>query len=727
MNLNKNSKKIVVKPDYELTDLIREIKKVNEDRLVLTFTEPTDLLVSPIALEVLQEEADLANKILVAQVIQNPTGERNAESAGIETISHTDEIPESLWDRLEGELKQRLQEREEMLKKERSSKQVTPTPVPDKHSDAEQKHVEDTAKVAEGDISGEQDPEIEDNSGTTGKEHIEGQEVVQKENPEETKRELTPFQKRVRNVLEKSQQDMDKKGKIVEEGGVAIALGQDLDNERTPEKKISTASKQDKVKPNQENSLTGRDFKSKSQAQGFKPGRSISGLSSSDIKPQDRRKGDKSTAGISGFGAGGLGNIKKSFSGVFSKINTKKLKKNLLVTLIPVLLLLLTIGYFVYKNAPFVSAKVFIESRPVSLQQEFTGSPNGSGFDAEQGIVEVKKEVATKGVSDSKDATGTDFTGEAATGLVTFKCLLLDEELNVPSGTTITSEDGLKFQTQSDISMICPAQESVTVVAAEKGEEYNLQSGTTFTIDGYTIDEVVVVNDLSSFSGGYKEEFKVVSQKDADKLVKDLKKQAQNENKSELKSQANNGWKLIESSIKHEVIDDPEIDPAVGTEADIVNVSVEIKSTALYYKESDITENEEDILIQEAQEKNLFQTDEELELELDDDIQTSIELKNVQDEKVTLNVKISGSVKPSINTESLSQELQGMGLEEGQEYIRNLSYSVEEPVIEFTPEWFPESLRHFPDKQGKVKITFEEVESETAEEEGGGENPTNPG
>ncbi|NLE30922.1 hypothetical protein GX618_01440, partial [Candidatus Dojkabacteria bacterium] len=90
--------KIVIDTEHELTDLVREIHRTKADRIVLTFTEHTDLLISPINLKVISEAAQRENKLLIAQIIQNPIGIRNAKLAGIKTIDTPSNPTEYEWE-----------------------------------------------------------------------------------------------------------------------------------------------------------------------------------------------------------------------------------------------------------------------------------------------------------------------------------------------------------------------------------------------------------------------------------------------------------------------------------------------------------------------------------------------------------------------------------------------------------------------------------------------------
>lgn len=66
MDEEKKITKIVVNKEDELTDLVSSILEAPNERIVLTFAEETDLLISPINLKVLLETADEREKLLVA-------------------------------------------------------------------------------------------------------------------------------------------------------------------------------------------------------------------------------------------------------------------------------------------------------------------------------------------------------------------------------------------------------------------------------------------------------------------------------------------------------------------------------------------------------------------------------------------------------------------------------------------------------------------------------------
>ena len=115
--------KIIVDQSHELTDIVRDIHKSKADRIVLTFTEQTDLLISPINLRVLEEASQRDGKLLIAQIIQNPTGIRNAKLANIKVIDTPSAPTEYDW---EEAVELIAKKKESKLEKKKEIEEVIP-------------------------------------------------------------------------------------------------------------------------------------------------------------------------------------------------------------------------------------------------------------------------------------------------------------------------------------------------------------------------------------------------------------------------------------------------------------------------------------------------------------------------------------------------------------------------------------------------------------------------
>lgn len=178
--MEENSKitKIVVAQEDELTDIVSGIINAKTERVILTFAEDSDLLISAINLSVLKETADEEKKILVCQIIKNPTGQRNSKLAGITTIDTANNPTEDIW---------------EQAKALDSQPSVVDSPK-----------IEETLVV----------PDSEDSKPST-------------------------FENRINEAIKKSRSDIEKKNEVktIHQDGIIISVGEDLPTEETPESK----------------------------------------------------------------------------------------------------------------------------------------------------------------------------------------------------------------------------------------------------------------------------------------------------------------------------------------------------------------------------------------------------------------------------------------------------------------------------------------------------------
>jgi hypothetical protein len=684
------AKKIVIKSDTELIDVINAIASHKGEFIILTFAESSDLLVSPVNLKVIQDTSDEQEKTLVIQIIQNPSGVRNAEEAGLVVATSAGTIGSRLWDESQEKMLHRRALKAKSLRAvdehmATKAESVTDAVMEVSDEDNTLNSVEKLRSDAELESENSQ-VEIEDNSGN------------------EQPVELSQFQKQVRNAVDKSKSDIQNgnTSKIASAGGLTVALDSDISNE---------------VKSNQGSTIINNSPKPTSFTN-VQNGNSLIGKDFSDIINSgelNERQTEKLTPKrvqitkdiksplIPAFAYEYFTKFKRALKG-------KNYKKIALYLGVPSLLTLGLISFYLYRFTPIVHVEIFIESRSVEIEETFTGDPSISSFDLEEREIAVKEEVIKETLSDSANATGTAVRGEKAGGVVSIKCFL-DGPQSIPSGTILTT-NGLNFVLIADTPMLCPSIIDATVQAAEVGPEYNISSNKFFTVAGFETSQITAEN-LTSFSGGSKEEYKVVSQGDYDTLLNSLKNSAFEDAKGELEDKAKDGWELIPSTVTNKVVGDPEVDHPVGSESDVINMSIKTESSALYYKKSDLEDVSEELLLQAARDQNLFDTTGDTELKLED-INTSIVVESADKETkvVTVKMNVSGTVKPTVDKEQIKEDLSGLNWDKGIEYLDDLEFVAEPTKVKFLPEWFPEGLRYFPSRQGRINVKVTEIEAE---------------
>ena len=628
MDENKKITKIVINKEDELTDIVSAILDSQNERVVLTFAEETDLLISPINLKVLLETADENEKLLVAQIIKNPTGQRNAVLANMSVIDTPQFPDEEVWEKEEENRMKRLNPPKKVMKKEEPKKEELPKG--NKSSD---------------------------------------------------------FQKRVNDAIEKNKQERELK----EPGDdLLITLDQDLPTGQEEELKFVRLD-EDPVAQEQAD-LSKVDFKDKTK-------NPITG----EKKPKVKKNVDFSKS------------FKSFFAGIgafFKKIPIpNKLKKLAPVIGISIVVLAILVGLIFFRTGVVAKVKIYVEAKEVEIEQNFEGDENIKEIDFEEFKIPVKTETVEKARSTNVTATGTAFRGEKATGVVNITYLCPGEEdpgLEIAAGTSLTS-GGLSYTLDSAVSVKCniPVEKSITAI--EVGEEYNLAAGKMFAIQGYSTNQVFGLNS-SALTGGSKEEYTVLSKADVDGAVEGLKKLAIEEGEQELKDLTGN-WKIIEDSITSKVIPDSiDTEVAIGGEADTVNVSIKTESKASYFLNDGFDEGVANLLTEKAKEENLFETEGDWDLELDEKIEKEISVVESNAEGITIKLTAKGIVKPKVNKEKIIEDLRGKNWEEGNEYIQSLSFSEKDSLVDFIPEWFPEWLKSFPSRQGGIIIEVGEVE-----------------
>jgi len=614
MEDNTITEKIVVEPSHELTDLVRAIHKSNAERIILTFTEHSDILISPINLKVLNETAEREGKLLITQIIQNPTGIRNSLLAGIKAIDSPSNPTADDWE-----------EAAEMLEKKKK----------------EQLERKKTLKTISA---------IKESESKVFEEKVES--VIEKAS-EEVKKTETPKENGM-------SQYVDRRG--LKTSSPFISIDQDIP--RT-EKDVITENIQSEPK------------KGKLKFFKFKP-------------PFNQNKNIPTTVG------------------------KKKIPKTFLKVFIP-LFALLIIGGILYNHfGTFVKVKIFVESKPIKIETVLSGDENVEEIDFENSKIPTKTEEKSKSLSNTITATGKAYKGEKAEGKIKIYfsgvCMEETQPITLEAGHTLTTEIGgktLSYKLKNGVTIVCPEGEA-SIIAADIGGEYNTSViNNSFTIQGHTD---VFGKNTTTISGGTEEEYTVLAQGDIDKGVEELSSTAIEEIKSELR-EVSGDWVIIEDTILS-AVDKTSIktDKKVGEEATDVNLDLTVKGSATYYNKYNLKEKVKELLKKKAEEEKLFDSENDLDLELNEDIKTDISVVETKKNSIKIKIVASSTVKPKVNKDKIAQDLMGMGWKDGIEYLSSLQFAEKKPEAVFYPEKYPTFLKRFPDRKGGVLIEIKEIE-----------------
>jgi hypothetical protein len=685
----KSYEKIIVSGQDEIVDVLKKIHAAKADRLILTFAEDTDLLVSPITFKVILKECDSIDKSAVAQIIQNNSGVANARIAGMVTTNLPTQVEEDLWDVAEEEMKQRKKETEERLRSLHGKKSHNNDTKVEENIDEEIVNLE---KSEQDIVQSETLPDAEIEIDLS------------------PKKQLSSFEERISQALEKSKTEINK-DKMVHQGNFVMAIDRDIDDMTPKQPKIAYSeikpekyTTEEKTETNDEPTLANKSFKTTND---FNLPQTEMTVPSQTLKPIEEN-------GVQAF----FGKTKDFLGNIFKPKadTTSNPGKAILFTVGKILLFVLLLGgiiaYFMYLMMPLAKVKLFIESKPIAIEKFYNGEP-GSVFNQDLSTVSVKTEEVKKERADSGKATGVDYVGTRAEGMVIIKCSKASGSVTIPAGT-IFSVNGLNFANSSDFSSSCPfTSANVGLMAQGVGEEYNLAAGSgVMSISGF--DSTLWADISVSFVGGAKTQVKVVSQKDIDDVVNKLKEVTFAEATTKLKDIGKNeGWQVIDATIKNELDGDVKTDVPAGTQADMVNVTIKTKSNAEYFNKLDVEKTVNDQLAKAAKSQNLFEgLDATGEIGDLKGVQYNIAVDKLDAQKVTVKLTASGSAKPDVNVDEITFNLQGKSWDAGKSYLAGLKFVTKPTEVEFLPEWFPKFAWGFPKSQGRIIISVQEVQAE---------------
>ena len=300
--------KFVVSRDDDLIDIINKINSSDADKIILTFTDPTDILISPINLKVLLDSADEKGKALIAQVIQNPVGVRNAKEAGMTVTEATGTILDEYWNESEKGLNRRTKRRDEKL----HSSNIRYKPIEEVIENKEERSIKPPSNEV----------------------------FVEKEKSD--------FQKKIEETIERSRNSMDNKaGKVIQQDGFELVLDEDIQEARPLTQPVKKPIKTGNP------SLIGRDI-------------AFMTTLPTDEEPAEITPAQKITPvkvkGLPQNGSPILGFFKKLSTGLASSTS----KKILIRVLAPLFAALVITLWLIYELTPLVKAKIYIESKPVS-------------------------------------------------------------------------------------------------------------------------------------------------------------------------------------------------------------------------------------------------------------------------------------------------------------------------------------------------------------------------
>lgn len=364
-----------------------------------------------------------------------------------------------------------------------------------------------------------------------------------------------------------------------------------------------------------------------------------------------------------------------------------KFKGGKIIFIPAVLLLLIILILFVYLFQSQATITINVKPNVSEKTQSVTFSTN-SPTDVQNNIIASQFVTVSENGVDSTAATGQKQTGNKATGTVTVFNNSSDP-VTLPSGTAITSSNGLNFTLDSTVNVASatgdpfsgtkPATANVNVTASTFGTNYNLPSDTTFSIGNNP--SIAAKND-NPLSGGTTKNITVVSQNDIDKLLSDLPKKLEGQAKNDI-SQKLSGDQTLIPGFFSETFTQKTLNKNVGDQANQVTLTGTISYQAISYNKNDLVSLASGLFSS----SNITINKNNL----------NVTVKNITQQdsnNITADLNIQAILLPKIDNASLSKELSWQSVSKAQSILSGLPQvsSVDisiSPGIPFLPKILP--------------------------------------
>lgn len=345
-------------------------------------------------------------------------------------------------------------------------------------------------------------------------------------------------------------------------------------------------------------------------------------------------------------------------------------------------LLVLLLANFLFKRA---IVTLYVQGEKIATDFDFTVDTGGRS-DAEAAIVEGDKIEVEHELTQKFSATGKKDAGTKAKGTVTVtNYCYYASQTTLPAGTSLVATNGLKFTSTQAVPIdgavyqlgTCNAKTaSVPVEAAQNGDNYNLASGTAYTVGSAPSSGPSYLRGVGNqMSGGTSKQVTVVSQADIDSARQQALEDDKSEAEKDLERELNKSQRAIAPSFAANV-GEVESSPAVGEEASQATLNLKVTYSQLAVPEKDF------VAMVEAQQLKLIGEQNQI---YDNGIGTAeITALPNQSNRFSFTGEAYGGSK--IDLKGLAEEMKGKKYGEAAD-IAGKQPGVEKTDIQLRPSW----------------------------------------
>lgn len=359
------------------------------------------------------------------------------------------------------------------------------------------------------------------------------------------------------------------------------------------------------------------------------------------------------------------------------------------------IILILVLGFVGWWFYPKAVVTVYVS--PQKLEEKFevkvnTGSSTSNISERELGAQMIEASISG---DKTKDTTGTKTVGDKAKGEVTL--YRSGSKVTLSSGTTLYGPEGLKFTLDSEVSLASGSAGSAgttnaSVTAEDIGAQYNLASGTSFSVGNYPITDIEAKNN-SSFSGGSSREITAVSVEDQNILEEDLEKELEEKGINELLTKLSEEGMLIEDLVTA-TASSRTFSSKVGDESQSLKLTMKINSRGIVINKNELVEISQEALKTKVPQGFVLRGEQ---------IGFEFNLKNREKEVYTFEVRVSVNLLPEIKTDEIIEKIRGKYPNLAEEYFKKDVAGFVRAEIQIKPV-LPAKLKTLPHYRKNIEV-----------------------
>jgi hypothetical protein len=347
-----------------------------------------------------------------------------------------------------------------------------------------------------------------------------------------------------------------------------------------------------------------------------------------------------------------------------SVLKTSGTKKKLLLPIIAVVAVLIVAVLFFLTMNTKATVIILVDAKTDQKTTAVTFS-DSQATDIGASVIASQVVSVSEDGSITTNATGKKDVGTSAKGAVTI-FNVSNDSVTLAAKTAITAPNGLKYILDSSVNVASgdatlASTATVNITANDIGQEYNLPSGTKFTIAGQ--DSTVAAKNDSAFSGGTKKSVTVVSADDIQKLLTELPKQLEDKAKNDIKSKAT-GNNVLLTNFTGETVDSANqtFDKKAGDQASSVTLKGTVSFETLSYNSADMLKLAQSIFAgndTQISKDNL-----------------SVTAKNVgvnKDNSISADLDIKANLLPKIDSGATAKQIAGQSISKARNLLQNIA------------------------------------------------------